>query len=539
MLMFAAPVEMNANALDTLKGVWTGIESFAQKFTGIFKMMGSSFGASPSGYVYSCDVYNDMSNQNVYVAISEIMSFMGGDLPKANGWSATMIAPGMFHAIKDQDYYFEMFIKLTDKKYSSCMPYLPHEDMLLRHDATALEGQQNSANVHYFRAFMGKDLINGQYVHTPKAESLGYINKNPADVKTDPGSATIGSTLTSLTIYNSSSTDYYVGFSINPVATITKDTCWSYALVPANSFAILNVAAPVMSLTPGMIGIFDATSQQLIKSYKMPTTIFQTLPHHAPMPYTLEIYQDKDASSGVLQSVNIEMQGLMSGNYDQPIGKVCDITPVTCVFWYESLAQLGTAGYVDLTPGKVWIVQVQKNDKGQDVKIITGATPGQALQFNLTRPQSGQKLWIYFVYADTASDSLAQQYILNFFTKPIGQAMVQAYHQQGEDQIKLAQSPLVVSASIPQTLLIQAAQAALTLQGGSVKDDVTGVTGYLLGADLFLSSGVGAGPMYYQLQPSQTNSQNIILPTSTVQNLYISTAGSVAPAGLPAVTIVK
>lgn len=548
MLLTFHSVDIFADGLDQLKGVFTGVETFAEKFTGIFKMLGQSFGAPPEGYVYSCDVYNDISNQSVCVAVSEIISFMGGDLPKANGWTVTIIAPGTHHKTDKQPYYFEMFIKKTDAKYSSCMPYLPHDDMLYRHDATVLSGQKDSQNMHYFRAFIGKKLQNGVYVHVPQAESLGYLNNNPAQAKADPGSVTIGTTLSSLTIYNSSATDYYVGFVNQANAkSMTKETCWAYALVQAHSFALLNAAAPVISLASGTVGIFDVATGALVQTYNMPAKIFQTLPHRASMPYTLEIYQDPVVGNA-LQPVCMEMQGLMSGNYDQPIGQVRDITPVTCVFWYESAAQLAATGYNDLTPGKIWIVSVTSliSDLDPESKpvIIASATPGQALQFNITRPSYGKKMWLYFLYVDTATDSIAQQYISNFFDKFAGKAMLQTYQQQSFNQMNLAKEPVLASVTkktnVPKALLVQAAQGALTLNGGAVIDSVTGVTGYLLGADIFLSSGVGAGPMYYHLQPSQTNNDKLIVPTATVQNLYISSAGSTtAPAGMPAVTVVS
>lgn len=519
---------VDPNSLSAMKGILSTVESFPKKFAGFFKSLGQSFGAPPSGYVYSFDVYNDVSSQNAYVAVNEIMSLMGGDIPKPHGWTLASIAPFTHHLTNNQDYYFELFIKSTDKDYSSHMPYLPHDDVLFRQEVTALEGAKNSQKLHYFRTFMGKNLENGVYVHALKAESLGYLNQNSDDAKTDPGNVTIGSTLSSLTIFNSSAQDFYVGFAPQGSATtMTKATCKAYAMVPANSFGLLNTTASVTSLSPGTIGIFDATSQKLIKTYSLPSYIFCSLPGNASMPYTLEIYQDVGA-----KSVSVELQGLMSGNYDQAIGNVCDITPVTCVFWYQSVAQAGASGYVDVTPGKVWVVSVEN-----EPKIITNLTPGQAVQFSITRPVSGKQVWIYFVYVATSSDAIAQQYLQNFFADASGKNMLQLYQDQGEQQMKLAAQPGVTKKSVPQDLLVQTAQGALSLNGGSVVID--GITGYFLGADVFSCVGVGAGPMYYLLQPSETNSDNIILPTSTIQNLFISSAGSTtAPTGMPAATIV-
>ncbi|MCX5923206.1 MAG: hypothetical protein NTU89_01430, partial [Candidatus Dependentiae bacterium] len=74
---------------------------------------------------------------------------------------------------------------------------------------------------------------------------------------------------------------------------------------------------------------------------------------------------------------------------------------------------------------------------------------------------------------------------------------------------------------------------------GRIEDPSSGITGYLLGADMFLPIGVGAGDMYYKLSPSWTNSANLPLPTSAVQNLYASTLSSSAPKGMPTPTLVS
>ena len=143
---------IDPNALDTMKGIWSSVESFPKKFAGFFKSLGQSFGAPPSGYVYSFDVYNDIADKSVYVAVNEIMSLMGGDLPKPHGWiQSSAIAPFNHYLINNQDYYFELFIKLTDKNFSSHMPYLAHDDVLFRQEVTALQGQKNSQKLHYFR----------------------------------------------------------------------------------------------------------------------------------------------------------------------------------------------------------------------------------------------------------------------------------------------------------------------------------------------------------------------------------------------------
>jgi hypothetical protein len=525
---FFASAAISANSLDTLKGIWTSVEKIPEMFGGFFKGLGQSFGGSPSGYVYSFDVYNDM-NQPVYVAVNEIMSFMGGDLPKPHGFSITVVEPFKHYQKMREGYYFELLIKSTDSHYSSNMPYLMHDDILYRHEAIQLTSAAHSQKIHYYRAFMGKVLKNGQYVHEAQAESLGYDNKNLKEAKTDPGTIKLTETLSSLTIYNSTDQDYYIGFSNQSgTATLSKTSCASYNILEKQSFGLLSTFGDLTTLTSGTIGVFDAKTNALLLSYNMPEQVFVN------MPYTLEIYQDQVpvTSGSAPAALSVAMQGLTPGNYDQPMGRVKDLTPVSCVFWYQSAAQQGQSGYIDL-PGKLWVVSIDHAST-----VLTSAVAGQAVAWTLNRPNAGQKTWIYFVYVATSNDKKAQQFIDGFMHQPWGAKMIQKYQNQALQQMQFAQN-VAAQGSVPaaESMLVQAAQGILSLKGGAMIDAASGVTGYLLGGDVFLSNGVGPGPMYYQLAPSGQNSANIALPQQTVQNLYASSAGSTtAPSGMPAVT---
>lgn len=548
LLSWMPMIVVGDNGLNTFKGIWSSVEDFTSSIPTFFKNFGQSFGGSPSGYVYSFDVYNDM-RQTVWVGVSEIMSIMGGDLPKSDGWSCNPVLAGANYTVSNQDYYFEMLIKSSDANYSTHMPYLPHPDVLYRQDAISIQSATPaSQKVNYYRAFMGKKLNNGSYLHVPSAEYLGYINNNTADAKSDPGNVTLGTTLSSLTIYNSTDTDYAVGFiNQTKATTMTKATCKVYGTVQAHSFGLLNTLststaslatgtfADVTTLTPGTIGLFDATSGQLLLTYSLPTNIFQN------MPYTLEIYQDQPAQ-GAVATVQMDLQGLMSGNYDQPLGKVCDITPITAVFWYESAQEFGRSGYMDL-PGTLWIVSstvMPGSQRESEVLNTVGITPGQAVQFSIMRPEFDKKLWLYFVYIATTDSLKAQQFLNSFMTEAMGITVIENYQAQATNQMQLAQQSSVTTVSVAttQSLLVQAVQGLLTLNGGQMIDPVSGLTGYLLGGDVFSSWGVGAGPMFYQLEPTSQNSSN--LPMSVVQNQFISSAGStVAPTGIPTITLMK
>ncbi len=544
--------QIQANGLDAFKGVWTTVQNFAtQTLPGIFKSFGASFGGSPAGYVYSFEVYNDMQ-QPVYFTTGDILSFMGGDLPKPHGIVSYSVDPFQSLSVKNKSYYFELLIKSTNKKYSSNMPYVAHDDVLLRHDAIALTSTPHSQKNNYYRAFVGKVLKNGKFEHVPAAEYIGYINNNPADAKSDPGDVKIASLLSSLTLYNSTDTDYEVGFVAQASATsMTQATAQVYAMLPAHSFGILNIVsastsdlvagsfADISSLTPGTIGLFDTNTHQLILTYNLPSHIFQN------MPYTLEIYQDRSMGAlGQFGPLTMNLQGLMSGNYDQRIGQVIDITPVLSVFWYQSVAQIKTSGYMNLQ-GKVWLMSCHQsidNPAQKKYSIVASADAGDALQFCITRPEPGKKLWLYFVYVATQDEKKAQQYCKNFMQTNLADSLIDTYNTQAAYQMKLAASintDLATNVESP-SLLQQAAQGVLSLSGGQIFDPASGVTGYLLGADVFSSYGVGAGPMYYVLSPSMQNSQNLAtLPTSVVQNMYAASGGqTTAPSGMPEPTLV-
>ena len=314
-----------------------------------------------------------------------------------------------------------------------------------------------------------------------------------------------------MTIYNSTDSDYLIGFSNQPVAGTTSFLV--YDLIPAHSFVLLQACTTFASLAPGVISLFDVQSKSLVNSYTMPVKFFKN------MPYTLEIYQDA-AVAGQISAVSMDLQGIMSGNYDQPIGAIRDLTPVTCVFWYDTASTI-----TNNLPGKLWIVKVED----QKSTVLGSVAPGQAVQCSLTRPQSDHKIWLYFVYVNTSDDTKAQQFLVNFAQQPEVVRIIDLYHVQAQNQMSIAQSLTAQNSlkNISQSVLIQAAQGLLHLNGGHIENTAMNIDGYLLGADLFLSFGVGAGPMYYYL--AATDKTQSTVPLNTVQNLYASNAGSIKP----------
>jgi hypothetical protein len=272
--------------------------------------------------------------------------------------------------------------------------------------------------------------------------------------------------------------------------------------------------------------LFDGTTQSCLQVIDIPAEIFKD------MTYSLEIYQDGATT------VQMGWQGLMSGHYDMPTHNVKDITPIFGCLWYQSAAQAKQKQVVDL-PGTVWVVSVSEN-----IEILGMATPGLAVQFQILRPEVGTKKQIYFVYVDSTDSTKAQQFVQKFASKTIGANLIASY-QKNADEIMSSEGarlqPQLAAAkttpktvSVPAALMQQAVQGSLQMQQGRIVDLTTGVTGYLLGADVFLPFGIGATSMYYMLAPSYQNEQN--LPTSAVSNLYAQDFITTAPEGMPTPT---
>ncbi|MCX5923021.1 MAG: hypothetical protein NTU89_00465, partial [Candidatus Dependentiae bacterium] len=362
----------NTNFIDTFKGIGSEIKSFPL-FTGSFYTgMARSFGAPPSGYVYSFSVYND-SSLPVYVGVQEVVSIMGGSFPKAGGWTDTTVAPFTHLDVPTKEYYFEIIIRSSANTISNHMPYLQHADTLFQQEVIQLQ-EKDSTKTNYFRSFMGKELSGGAWKHVLKAEYLGFADPSAKGKNADKG-LSLSSTLSSLTIKNSTGMDYYIGYTSTPKAvSMTSRSCQMFTKIQADSFAMYD-APKGISLRPGTIGLFEMSSEKLLQTYDLQAQGFDG------KNYTLEIYQDD--SSALAPSMC--MQGLMPGNYDVPVGRIRDISPINTIFWYESAA--GKKGFIDL-PGKLWIVS-----KNAESQIMVSCTPGSAIEFTLMRPEIDKTLW--------------------------------------------------------------------------------------------------------------------------------------------------
>lgn len=512
-------VEANGSTTN-VSSIWSGIKSIPIFQSSFWDGLGYGFGAPPSGYVYSYSVYND-TNSDIWVAQQGVISLMGACFPKAGSWVVNPVAPGDHYTKLNEEYYFEMFIKTTPNSYANNMPYLTHDDVLYQQDCIQLQ-EQHSTKHNYFRVYTGKDLSNGVYEYKPKAEYLGYTQMNG---QKDPNALSFTSSLSSLTIKNSTASNYYVGFSSQSALTISSMTptiCSIYSLVEQDSFGLLSTFGSIKSFSPGTIGVFDVTTQKCLNLISIPTQCV------SGMSYTIEIYPGSNA-----QAIALGWQGLISGNYDMPMNRIKDCTPISGYFWYQSAKQASSG--VDL-PGTLWVAA----RSGTDYEILAVAQPGQAVEFTIMRPAVGQKKQVFFLYLETTDQVKGQQFVQNFLAGKIGSALITQYNNQTQSMMQqgaLALQPQTSTSQqatttvMPPALINQVVTGSLQLNKGQVIDTVSGVTGYLVGTDLFLPLGIGSTPMYYLLAPSLQNQLN--LPTSSVQNLFAQSSVTSAPQGMP------
>lgn len=523
---FSVSYELRSDSsIDGLKGVWSSIKNFPL-FTGSFwKGIGRGFGAPPTGYVYSYMIHNDTSIP-VWVATQRLASVMGGVFPEASGWDCTQISPYTSHGQDNKEYYFELFIKTTSKSYSNHMPYIQHDDVLYQIEKINLiPSDKNSKHRNHFRVYMGKVFHDGMYQHQLKAEYVGY--ENIVSNSKDKNALLINSDMQTLNIKNSTGQDYYVGFTTEAVSTITSASmCQMVGLVEKDSFGLLSAVGSITTFRPGTIGIFKDLKSESIINVSIPQSGF------ANFSYTLEIYQDQGQSS-----ISCQWQGITPGHYDMPVNRIKDITPIIGCLWYQSVAQAKGINMADL-PGTVWVISIEKNSgKG---KILGMVQSGSVLEFMIERPRIADKNELYFVYVEETNVLKAQTFIQNFLSGKIGKNIITSYQEELFSVLQnteLQLNPKVVSDTIQDspkesvvssTLINQISAGTLGMNRGQIVDPTSGTVGFLLGYDVFMPLGIGAGPFYYQLGPSYVANTQNALPTSSVNNLFTT-----APKGMP------
>lgn len=478
----------------------SGLVSFAKTIgsASFWTGMGPTFGASPVGYTYSFEAISD-ANDDVYVALEGMASFMGGAFPSPKGLYDNDMLPSIFSAttgpsIKsvhhDKIYFFNLyFSKNSDVRqspiYSQAFLQLPF--------------QKNDPNIYYYHVYTGKHYDHGRIVHEPKVESMGFAN--PKAKGDDKGSVDIGGQLTSVIFYNSSSNDVQVRLNYGGTPYIFTLEKYSYNTLNAQTKTDADVTTPLFSLRPNTLSFstYNATSKKYekLKDLNLPSDGFNGC------NYTIEIFDEG-------QSANVCIQGLLAGNYDQMIStKVRDITPCSCFFWYESVAQSPVGdGFIDL-PGQVWVAY-----QGADSLIVSKVSTGSVISWNLVRPLlSIGNEYVYFVYVATDDDLKGKKFVEQVVQNSLGKDQVAQYKL-------MIQDPAAAKASV-QKLQATAAtkkgeQQSSTLTGslassmGIIQDKDQDVYGYIIGMDVFTPKGLGNGNFYYVLSPLVVNTGNLV-----------------------------
>jgi len=484
--------------LSTVHNVFTstsGLTSFAKSLsTGAFwKNMGRTFGAPPTGYIYSFHVVSD-ANVELYVGLEGIASFMGAFFPSSKGiydkksLSALSDATtGLSSkALYDKtDYYFNLFMS-------------PDADVkkhpIYSKSLTQLPVKPNDPNIYFYHAYTGKHYSKGKVSYVPKVEMLGF--QNPSGTGDAKGSVSISTQLSAVVLYNNSSKDLQVSLNYGPtVHTVTLEK---------NSYNTLNVpmkddasSTPQFSLRSNTLSFSEYNEAS--KKYDPLKKLLLSKDGFDGYTYTIELFDDEDG-------IDFCIQGLSPGCYDQIVTeRVRDITPCPCSFWYKSVEQLkNKQGYTDL-PGQVWVAY-----QGADSMIISKVEVGTVGAWSLVRPLLNQKdQYVYFVYVATFDDKKAKKFVEQIVHGALGHPQVEKYNTAIQSQLESAQQnseKTVLTTAQQQTALT----GSLMTVGGVIEDTAQDICGYLVGVDVFTPKGLGIGDFYYVLNPSIINIANMV-----------------------------
>ena len=494
------------------------------------KSMGEMFGVVPDSYTRSYAVWND-SHIPIYSGQQSMTTMLGGTIPNAYGmqnvstipsWlnpgtigatidpaststsagvTAQSVALGtsssMFQntpatlTVLDQHLEFNLYIAQTSDVTTNPLYFEQVESL----------NDENSTKVYHYRAYTGKQWSKGVLSHIPKVEFLGYTqppvetSANSALTITATETATVSGSLTSLVFFNNTADDVQVTF--------TYDSAPLTITLEKNSFNSVSLSDTTKSLRPNNFSFNDVGSPSSFASVQFAPVGFYG------KVYTLEVYQDAGMASKA-----VGLQGIVGGNYDTPLStRSRDVTPITCNFWRQSVSQSGVdaASAENLldVPGQVWVVY-----DSVDTPIMSKVTSGEAITWNLIRPElekgSG---YVYFLYIQTSTDSVAEKFIAEFLYGAMGKAARSMYSSDANEQFSSAASEFLASLDSEtksSSSTLTSDQKVATMVGnldyslGSMTDE-SGTVGYLIGADYFASLGVGAITQNYLFSPAIYN----------------------------------
>lgn len=560
---------LDASAQASGQNFIQGIKSFGNSIGDMFKGMGGMFGAVPAGYQCSWEVIND-TDQEIDIYYKNFLSVMGGFFPATTdtvndvssnslhaiqpyqatfayvlATPATLAAPmlagttpppvapptsGFYSGVK---YYFALFMGYSSAGSSS---HGSTKGTNFYQEWQLNLGQKDDNSVSYYHVYTGKRFVGGNITHMSMVEIAGGYQPD----LTKPNAA-------SNIAFNSN-----LG-QIDPNATASS--------LPAGSVFFYNTTSQPVQLTitlsdgitkyidialePFSYNVLSCLPTQTINGSKLAfggTLPFKTITVPAitvqGSNYIFEIYQDVGQTSP-----KVAIQGFNPGNYDICVStNMRDISPQQAILWIQSAAQQTPAAVsaapaseaYDL-PGQVWMVYQSPSVK-KTQKVVLGVPT----TLNFIRPSLADQIgYIYFIYVNTQTDAQATAFINNFLNGKCGAAIKQQAVSTINTSIDIAKvekasadqkitgtivdqvnsfssgnakgaETVSTQTSSPMALSNQLAQQVLSgsvpANSAQLQDSLTGLTGYVLGVDVFTSFGGELPPIsYYQLNPAIIN----------------------------------
>ncbi len=493
--------------------------------------MGQSFGAPPSGYVYSIEIWNHAS-VTMYTGRQAMSSFMGAFIPQHKDSNRDGLIdtgdknsvydykkiPSIFDVTgsvgkalyKDARYYYHFYVSANSDVMKDTVYFQPITNLPLK---------KQDPNIYFYNIFMKKNYKRGKISREPEVEMLGFYNPDTKD-DNKKGNIVINKQLNTIYFHNSSSKDVLISLMYGKKLLELTIEKFSYAQLTVPTSQVKpeeadnpNKSEPLFSLRPNTFVLYEIKNDQE-KKYDKFLSFNLPADDVAGYPCNIEIYE-KDSGDMALC-----LQGFTPGNFDQPVTKrVRDVTPCPCFFWHQSVEQIdGLEGFVNL-PGQIWIVY-----NGKDSVIAEKVLPGELVEFDLIRPLLAQSdTYFYCLYVMTQNDAKAKDFVQRFIDGTIGEDVKNKY-QSLVNQKKVtsfdAQTQTFLDVSqksfkIDQETLNLSDQLAI-LQGPVqgdyffISDTTLDVVGYCLGADVFTPKGVGFGRFYYSLAPSIMNTSGLV-----------------------------
>lgn len=273
-----------------------------------------------------------------------------------------------------------------------------------------------------------------------------------------------------------------------------------------------------------------------------------------PMNYHYEIVYPVVGDEQDLTSCKVITRGFVPGNFSRETkGRIRNITPVECLVWNKSAEQVGDAepsyAYIDDKSRSVWVAYSFSNFTIKDASgnvlyngqepIIMQVPSGQAVQLFFMRPSLDvetkltqqdllqmQNLEPVKKFHELQTESIlgkpASDFVVNVYetiktlapeTPKASLYIVSINTNDPQDAKRFLKNLMAGSIAIPETPSLTSPQFTqemqnqlltekLTVDLGVLKDQDTGLNGYLLCYDVFTPySGENPGPYYYSVKP--------------------------------------